>query len=207
MKKFLNLATMLFMLGITFTVYSQEKKHEGFYLSLQVGPAMGYINGNLANTASMEVSGTGYAMDILLGGAIKENLILHGILGFKSIPGPEIKFDGQSTTLSNDYSFNELIIGGGSTYYFQKNFFVTGNIGVGNFSFSSESENMTVETSNGFSYQLKAGKEWWIASRWALGAALEYGGTRTKDEMDGSEETWQSHRYGIRVTATLNGKK
>lgn len=207
MKTLLKNATVLLLLWIPISLYSQGREHEGFYLSMQAGPAMGYINGNSNQQIGMKVEGTGIGFDILLGGVVKENLILHGVLGLKSIYGPQIKMDGQTTTLNKDYSFNEALIGGGATYYLKSNFFFTANIGLGNFSLDDESTNMSVNSGNGFSYQLKAGREWWISPRWALGAALEYGGTRTKDEMDGIEETWQSHRYSVRLTATLNGKK
>lgn len=199
--------TAVLLLGFALTAHSQGREHEGFYLSMQAGPAMGYINGNWAETESMKISGTGIGFDILLGGVIKENLILHGVLGIKSIYGPEIKYDGLSTTLNKDYSFDEIIIGAGTTYYFHNNFFVTGNIGLGNFSLSNESDNSTIDTGEGFSFQLKAGKEWWISPRWAMGVVLEYGGTRVEDTVEGERETWQSHRYSLRLTATLNGKK
>jgi hypothetical protein len=185
------------------SVFAQGSTHKGFYLSMQAGPAWGYINGNTNQQMSIKVEGTGIGFDLQIGGAIQENLILHGVIGIKSIYGPKIN----DIKISQDYSFDEFIMGVGSTYYLKHNFFLTGNVGLGNFSFSDESTNTSYDTDNGFSYQLKAGKEWWIASRWGLGAALEYGGTRTKDSMNGYEETLQSHRYTIRFTATLNGKK
>jgi opacity protein-like surface antigen len=196
--------TLLFIAMISWECRAQERTHKGFYLSMQAGPAFGYINGNSNNQTSIEVSGTGVGFDLQIGGALKENLILHGTLGIKSIYGPNIN----DVSISKDYSFDEFMMGIGTTYYMAKNFFLTGNIGIGNFSFADESTNTTYDTGEGFSYQLKAGKEWWISPRWALGAAVEYSGTRTDDTMNnGYEESWQSHRFSVRFTATLNGKK
>ena len=206
MKNQIKMVTSVLLLTVTLTGYSQDREHEGFYLSMQMGPAMGYINGN-SNQSSLQVDGTGIGFDVQIGGIIRKNQTLHGVIGVKSIAGPEITSNGQSGSLSQDYSFDEIMIGGGTTYYFQKNFFITGNIGMGNFSFTDMASNTSADTDYGFSFQLKAGKEWWISSRWGLGAVLEYGGTRSKDEMNDYRETWQSHRYSIRFTATFNGKK
>lgn len=193
----------LILIACNFSSFAQGRTHNGFYLSMQAGPAWGHINGNNNMQTSIKVEGTAVGFDLQIGGAIKENLILHGNIGIKSIYGPEIN----NIKVSQDYSFDEFMMGAGTTYYLVNNFFVTGNVGFGSFSFADESTNTSYDTNNGFSYQLKAGKEWWISSRWALGAALEYGGTRTKDSSDNYEETFQSHRYSIRFTATLNGKK
>ena len=194
---------LILILATNLSASAQGRTHNGFYLSMQAGPAWGYMNGNDNMQNSIKVTGTAMAIDFQIGGAIQENLILHGNIGIKSIYGPEIN----DVTVSKDYSFDEFIMGVGSTYYLKHNFFLTGNLGLGNFSFADESTNTSYDTENGFSYQLKAGKEWWIASRWGLGVAFEYGGTRTKDSANGYEETLQSHRYSLRFTATLNGKK
>jgi hypothetical protein len=201
----------LLMVISTTVGFAQERTHTGFYLSMQAGPAFGYINGNDNQDNSFKVTGTAMAFDILIGGAVQENLILYGVIGLKSIYGPSIDgfFFGQELdgTLNDNYSFDEYLFGGGSTYYLKNNFFVSGTLGMGYFSFMDEVNRTTTDTNYGFSYQIKAGKEWWISSRWALGAALEYGGTRTKDSSMNYEETWQSHRYSVRFTATMNGRK
>lgn len=202
----------LLMVISTTAGFAQERTHTGFYLSMQAGPAFGYINANDNQGNSFKVTGTAMAFDILIGGAVQENLILYGAVGYKSIYGPTIDgfFSGQEIDdfkFSNDYSIDEFLLGGGSTYYLKNNFFVSGTLGMGYFSFIDDVNRTTTDTNYGFSYQLKAGKEWWISPRWALGAALEYGGTRTTDSSMNYEETWQSHRYSVRFTATMNGRK
>jgi hypothetical protein len=199
---FLCCALLLFVI---FLGNAQDRTHNGFYLSMQAGPAFGYANANTNVGYGLRVSGSAYAFDFQIGGALRENTILHGNIGIKSIDNPTIEMGGYSAKTTMD--FDEIMIGAGVTQYLKHNFFVTAVLGTGNFSLYDETENKTTETNNGFSYQLKAGKEWWISSRWALGAALEYGGTRTKDTSGSYEETWQSHRYSIRFTATRNGRK
>lgn len=53
---------------------------------------------------------------------------------------------------------------------------VCGSLGSGNLSFVDENLNYTLDTEEGFSFQIKADREWWVSPRWALGFALEYGG-------------------------------
>ena len=57
------------------------------------------------------------------------------------------------------------------TYYMKDNFFITGNLGSGFFSLSDDDN--TISTDRGFSYQLKAGKELCVSSRWGLGVVFE----------------------------------
>jgi len=192
--------------------FAQEGTHTGFYLSMQLGPAFGYINGSNNVVDSFTITGKSLAFDIKVGTALQENLILFGALGYKWIDAPTI--DGvfldeelDKYTFNSDHSMTEFYIGGGSTYYLKHNFFLSGTLGGGTFQFS-EASSLLYKTNWGLSYQLMAGKEWWISSRWSMGLALEYGSTRTQYTKESYEETWQSHnRFSIRLTATLNGSK
>jgi hypothetical protein len=86
MKK--KLIFILFMCGLN-VVQAQETakmqtgfhQHDGFYLSMSVGPLFGSVNDDLGNY-TMDMSGTGAQFDFKIGGAIKENLILHATLHF-----------------------------------------------------------------------------------------------------------------------------
>jgi hypothetical protein len=183
------------------TVYAQERTHTGFYLSMSLGPAFGGIDAKSSNGENLSISGTGAGFDLQIGGAVKENLILHAVIGAKSIVGPSIN----GTSLDDDYSISETIFGGGVTYYLANNIFFTGNLGSGSFSF--DSDDTSLSTDNGFSFQLKTGKEWWVSSRWGLGVVLEYGATSLTDKYSGGSDKWTSSRYSIRFIATLNGKR
>jgi hypothetical protein len=183
---------------------TQSRIHEGFYLMIGLGPEFGNIKAydNLGNR--LEFEGTAYALDFQIGGVIAKNLILHATVHMKSIFGPAIN----NQKYNDDYSIDEFMMGAGVTYYVKNNYFLTGSIGSGNFSFVDENLNYTLDTDEGFSFQLKAGREWWISTRWALGFALEYGGTSIRDHYaNGTQENWNSYRYGFRITGTLNGRR
>ena len=185
---------------------AQDRTHKGFYLSMQIGPTFGQINGNTNIDYSLTVKGPAYGFDIVLGGTPMENLVVHGTIGYKSIYNPEIEdFNGSHTI--DQAEFDEVMMGAGVTYYFKNNFLVSSTLGLGNFTLYDEIENSDVRTDVGFSYQVKVGKEWWISPRWALGGVLEYAGTRAGYSEWDYEETWQSHRFSVRFTATMHGRK
>lgn len=183
--------------------FVQGRTHKGFYLTIGLGPEFGNIKAydNLGNR--LEFQGTAYSLDFQIGGTLLDNLILHATVQMKSIFGPTIN----NVKYNDDYSADEFMMGAGLTYYFKNNYFVTGSLGSGNFSFVDENLNYTLDTDEGFSFQIKAGCEWWVSPRWALGFTLEYGGTSVEDKYpDGTREEWNSYRYGFRVTGTMNGR-
>ena len=196
------------------SVYGQSgdgkyRQHTGFYLSMSVGPTFGAITNDIKNGDTETYSGTGAQFDIKIGGAVKENLILHASMATTSISGPTVKTSYYgSGRLKEDMTFNEnLIVGVGLTYYMMPtNIFLSGTVGMGNYTFtdSKESDN-NMKTDNGFSMQLKAGKEWWVGKRWGLGIAISYGKTIVNNgPYDGIEQKFNSNRFGVLFNATFN---
>jgi len=116
--------------------------------------------------------------------------------------------DNQTMTASGDVSINEsMFLGGGLTYYFMpNNIFISGSIGMGGFSLTDVANSSNnVSTNNGFSMQLKAGKEWWVSRKWGLGVALTYGKTNVNNTPSSDiKEKINSNRFGIVFNATLN---
>lgn len=189
--------SILFLSQIAFAQRKQE--HRGFYFSFGAGPAKGNINGYDSQGYTSVISGTSTELNFQIGAAISRKWIIHAMLDKKLLSGPTIN----SSQVSNDFSLNESVFGGGATHYTRQNFFVTGNIGTGSFSFSDGRHQ--VDTKNGFSYIVKAGKEWWIARNTAIGIALTYNETKlTNPTSIGVSEKWNSSRIGILVQATFN---
>ncbi len=92
--------------------------------------------------------------------------------------------------------------GVGITHYTSKNFFFTGNAGVGKFTF--DDGNSSMSTSNGFSFSLKAGKEWWVSKKLGIGAAFTYGKTKSTNTEFSYTEKWNSNRLGILLQLTFD---
>jgi hypothetical protein len=181
-------------------------QHKGFFLSMSVGPNFPSITAEVVGDYNLKFKGTGAQFDLKIGGAIKENLILHASLTSNTMAGPKITSDGSSQNTSNNLALGETIMGGGITYYVMPaNISLSGSLGIGNFTLIDNDNDSSVSTDRGFSMQLKVGKEWWISKRWGLGVALTYGKTKlTNTPGGGVEELMNSNNFGILFNATLN---
>lgn len=212
MKKTTILGLILFLTSICSAQISAEAqeddyhKHLGFYLSLSTGPNFANITSEVKGSYKLGFNGTGALFDFKIGGAIKENLILHATLTTKSMSGPEVTSNGTSQNTSNDIIIGEAVIGGGVTYYMTpSNIFLSGTIGLGNFTLIDNKNETSVSTDRGFSMQLKVGKEWWISKKWALGIALTYGKSHLINSPGiGVNELMDSNNFGILFNSTLN---
>lgn len=208
-----------FILGLMFTMISfcngqiinetqddDYRKHQGFYLSLSAGPNFAHVNSEVVNLYNIDFKGTGAVFDLKIGGAIKEDVILHAALISKSMSGPEITSNGTSQNTSNNLSIGEAMIGGGMTYYLNpSNIFLSGTIGLGSFTLIDLDNETSVSTDRGFSMQLKVGKEWWVSKKWGLGIAVTYGKCKLVNTPGGGvEEFMDSNNFGILFNATLN---
>lgn len=203
--------TLLILLCLTISVtsYAQEngREHKGFYLSMGLGPVFGNINMDSNVEGTYAWGGTGAVFDLKIGGAIKENLILHATMIGNSLAGPSIRSNGvEIAKMSNNYTINESTFGAGLTYYIMPaNAFLSGSAGIGQFNSQDTESNYNVSTKSGFSMQLKIGKEWWVSRRWGLGAALTYGMTNVNNNVgNGLVEKLNSNRFGIMFNATLD---
>lgn len=120
--------------------------------------------------------------------------------------GPTVTLDnGQSGTAPNSVTITESMFGAGLTYYFMpQNIFISGSLGSGNFTVNNTDNNTKSSTKYGFSFQLKAGKEWWVGKNWGLGLGLAYGKTALTNDADGLSEKLNSSRFSIVFNATFN---
>lgn len=185
-------------------------QHDGFYLSLSMGPVFGEINyegtSGFQNPMIYKMSGTGLEMDIKIGGAIYNDIILHGTLISKALTGPTITDkDNNKGKAPDNVSVGEAMFGGGITYYYMPvNIFLSGSVGIGNFSLIDGQNNINASTQRGLAFQLKAGKEWWVSKNWGLGIAATYEKTNLTSTVSGFTEKFNSNRFGILFNATFN---
>ena len=103
MRKVILLLASLLCFSI---LKAQDHQHNGFYLSMGLGPAFGSIT-DKSNVFDYTYGGTGVEFDFKIGGAIKENLILHGTLDAKVIAAPTIKSGSSTETTSSNVSIDE----------------------------------------------------------------------------------------------------
>ncbi|NRF40663.1 outer membrane beta-barrel protein [Pedobacter foliorum] len=205
MKKIILLCLGI-VLGTVAHAQKGPREHKGFYLSMGLGPVFGPINVN-TTVAKYDMSGTGALFDLKIGGAIQENLILHATLLTSGLNGPKITgITGESAKASDKVNVSEFLLGGGVTYYFMPvNVFVSGSAGLGKFSIDNRDMDYTASTENGFGFQIKVGKEWWVSKKWGLGVAATYGKTSVDSQPSPDlREKLNSNRFGIMFSATLN---
>jgi hypothetical protein len=180
-------------------VAQKGKEHKGFYFSFAGGPARGNINGYDNTGNVLLISGTSTELNFQIGASLFKRWIVHIMLDKKLLSGPTIN----KSKVPNNFSLNESIFGGGLTHYTRGNFFLTGNIGTGSFSFSDQRQK--VSTKNGISVLVKAGKEWWIARDLAIGISVTYNQTKLNNPTSiGISEKWNSNRIGVLLQATFN---
>jgi len=191
-------------------------QHDGFYLSMSVGPVFGKVmddvsSFNGASPYTLDMSGTGSVFDFKIGGAIRENLILHATLISNAFSGPTIITTRNSSSTKvkapNSFSIGEAMYGVGMTYYIMpSNILLSGSIGVGGYTLmDSKDDSHDISTDGGFSMQLKLGKEWWVSKNWGLGIGLTYGRTNVSNEPStGEKEELNSNRFGILFNTTFN---
>ncbi len=187
------------------------KKHRGFYLSLALGVNSTGITSDSKNYGTANLTGEGGGMDIKIGGAISENWILHATILSHGITGPKVSSDYwgiDDLKADNNLSISQGLIGGGFTYYNYYNFLFSASAGFGGFTFENEAEDVDFSTDNGFSYQLKVGKEWWVSPKWGLGVALFYHNINCINQKGNiAEEKLRSNSFGVVFNATRNGRK
>jgi hypothetical protein len=187
-------------------------KHDGFYLSLSGGPAIGTVTMDATNfiIKKQELGGAGLEYDFKIGFVIseKQRLCLSFDLISRTIFKPSIKIDGKSVTANAGVEYGDLIYGIGITKYFMpENIFLNGTIGFGQHSISI---NMGVPTMSkvGFGCQLKAGKEWWISDNWGLGVAIGGAYVAADDKTDPSYPQYSGKisttKFFFLLNATFN---
>ena len=191
-------------------------KHDGFYLSMNIGPAFSNVTDNVkafrgSSAFNLDMSGQGAVMDLKIGGAIRENLILHATLISNFMSGPTIvtSRNGSLTSAKAPKSFtiSDDMYGVGLTYYVMpSNYLVSGSIGIGTFTMlDSGQDNTSISTQGGFAMQLKLGKEWWVSKNWGLGVGLTYSKTNvTNEPSNGELEHLNSNQFGILFNTTFN---
>ncbi|MBL7969568.1 MAG: hypothetical protein JNK09_21390 [Prolixibacteraceae bacterium] len=184
---------------------SNNRVHKGFFLSMSGGANYSAIDADVKGQYGQSYTGIGPIMDLKIGGAIQENLILHATLITNFVSGPEITTNGQSQNTSDNWLIGEDFLGGGITYYTASNLFFSGSLGIGNYRIMDTTEETSVSSDGGLGVQLKAGKEWWVSRRWGLGFAFSYGRLKlTNTPGGGLEELMNSDNFGIHFNATLN---
>jgi len=163
--------------------------HRGFYLSLTGGPAFGSITINATNASfgTMKLGGGSFQFDFKIGGVISEelNLILSCDVISRSFTNSSVTIDGSSVSTITDVTARDAMYGVGLTKYFMPdNIFISGTVGIGDFTMDGNNNSYGSRSKSGFGLQGKGGKEWWVSDYWGLGVAAGLGYLSADDQAD-----------------------
>jgi hypothetical protein len=198
MKKVILLVILSSSLGFgqesaTSDVPKGYHTHEGFYLSLNGGLALGTIILDATNGSykKMEVGSAGSQYDFKIGYVISEevNLILSLDILARVISSPVVTIDGVSPNSNTTLNAGDAMYGLGITKYFMpENYFISATAGVGIFSMNVN--NKIYNSQRGFGFQIKGGKEWWVLDNWGLGVAAGLGYLSANANADPSNPSY-----------------
>jgi hypothetical protein len=191
-----------------------DRRHDGFFLSLSPGVAFGSteadLGGNAGTWDNITFRGPGGLLDLKIGGAVRENIILSADLIARNVPGPRLETVGGTETLDDDIVLSDATLGMGLTYYVMPaNIFLSGTLGFGTFRLQNvdDEDEEPVDTKAGLSFHAKVGKEWWVSRNWGLGVALGYGflGAKRDDNADADfNGEYASHKLYVLFNTTFN---
>jgi hypothetical protein len=167
--------------------------HLGFFLRTLLGPTLLWAHGS-AGAGSFTPRGTGFGLELAIGGALSEDLILFGEV---VTTGAEVRSDAASGS-------DQFMVGGpglGLSYYLPRaNVYVSGAVLL------ARLEGNGSRTSLGPGLDLNVGKEWWISSNWGMGLTLQIVTARMAGDLTNamSDSTWRTTGLGVVGSATFN---
>jgi len=139
---------------------------------------------------------------------VAENFQIYGVIGYNIMPSPKYKVNGTEVTTTGTSRLGLVRMGAGVTYYFMPvNIF--GAVDFSGGKNQVESGGITANSDWGYIINLSAGKEWWVAREWGVGAMLYfYAGSIndvTVNTLTGPvTPTISNTGFGIAFTATFN---
>jgi hypothetical protein len=150
-------------------------------------------------------SGGTFLMDVAVGGAVADNVILFGDFFFAEADHPEATINGVGAgTLNGSLDIGGL--GGGIAYYFpDSNVYLAGTFAATQIDANDNGNNQVGSTRWGVGVSGLVGKEWWVSPDWGLGLAGQFIAARMKAGNDVQPSTtWTTVAFGLLFSATYN---
>ena len=193
-------------------LFSQTKKpvghkHTGFYERTTLGGGYTSMSESVGST-TVDMTGMSVDFNAHFGYSLAQNFQIYGVIGYNIMPSPKYKVNGTEVTASTSSRLSLVRMGAGATYYFMPiNIFGAFDIAAGKN--QVETMGLTANTDWGYIINLSAGKEWWVAREWGVGAMLYfYAGSIndvTVNTLTGPVTPKISNTgFGISFTATFN---
>ena len=177
--------------------------HDGFMLRLTLGLGYGSSTEEIPTLGDIELSGASGFFSLDLGGALVDNLVLHGRLSDMVVASPTLSINGsEEFETGDDVSLTFYLLGAGLTYYLMPaNVYFTGVVGIA----KASADNGSTESSTkaGFGLEGDIGKEWWVSDNWGIGLAGRITFASVPDEVVTNDSTTlQALGFGVLFSAT-----
>ena len=167
--------------------------HEGFFLRLTLGlgwhawkkqmPEMPPEDSGLPmGGGEASASGVGLSLGFAIGYVVAPNLALHITATGHAMGEPTLTLNDMDIENKGSSLLASLLGIGGTYYLMPMNVYVSASFGLGGMQFVPKKGIDPLNTKAGFAWELMAGKEWWVADDWGLGAALQFAMVNTPDE-------------------------
>jgi hypothetical protein len=186
-----------------------SRKHDGFFLRISVGVGAGLVGyrESIDGRRVSDVTTRGLAglLGVSVGGAVIENLILHGDIVASGYGDAERELDG-TPDARDEIDGSLALLGGGATYYFMPtNAYITLVVGAAGFSEQRDGED-AIESGIGIGLSTLVGKEWWVgrSAEWGLGAGLRAGFYSAPLEIAYVDSRLRAFDIGLVFGATYN---
>ena len=154
-------------------VLAEPFTHDGLFASAAMG--VGYASfENADSKESLTADGFGMKLHGKLGYYVVRDLALHADLGYVMYSNFREARYGIPTYVDHDfYVVSSVFVGGGATYYVPSwnNVFLSGSLGVTGYRLNCHKYSGNTGL-RAFSFDIGAGKEWWVSERLALGVSI-----------------------------------
>jgi hypothetical protein len=151
-------------------VEPDRHSHRGFYVGLKLGGGYRAFTGGGYSDAAIEdwsMKGGGLAVDVSIGGAVVENLIIHGDLVSSLATNPTLEAGDRSMD-TEETTARMIGFGAGVTYFIMPlNVYVAGSLLASSVNVEYKGEQIA-DSALGFGGTIQAGKQFWIGPEWAI---------------------------------------
>ena len=198
--------------GVESNITPGAETHDGFFLRLAAGPSGIGAGLKLDSGMEMAAGGEGSQIEISVGGALTNHLILHADLVAAGSGHLEGEVDGSKYDF-DDNGLGLVGVGFGLTYFVMPlNLSISASVLAVQAGFinprDDEAEEMPEEvigTRGAGMAKLTVTKEWWVSSNWALGVGgTVYGGGGRVETDKGEEGEMGFGGASMMFSATFN---
>jgi len=172
---------------------SRDNTHRGLFVRGALG-AGGFRADDDFNDETL--SGGAGMFSIDLGGALAQDLALHGRFAINSVFEPTVSSDGEDLGDLDDTNLTFSLLGVGLTYYTPSNVYLTGVVGLSRASFELDGIEYDAMTGAGFMGDI--GYEWLLGDNLGLGV----GGRLELHSVRGDGETLSTASLGVLLSLT-----